>query len=407
MAPRLQASAAGGGAHEELGSAAGAGGGGTTSGAAMNPHGPAAAVLLLSAALMGSATAQTPAATETPAATPTPAAAETVAEANDACLGCHSDPELTKTLGDGTVRSLAVDPNHLARSVHGGELRCTECHPGMEEMPHPEKGYVDAHAMRAAMGESCKTCHQQNAAHSKDGVHEKLRAAGDRRAPTCVDCHGSHDVARPHMPRSRISTTCSRCHTEVYAKYAASVHGRALIEQRNQDVPTCTDCHRSHDIQDPRTREWMLQVPEMCGRCHADRTIAERYGMSSDVLRTYLADFHGMTASVQKRQNGNGHHGGAVTAVCTDCHGVHDIARPGLPGSTTHANLTSACKKCHPGATPEFPAAWLSHYEPSWTKAPLVHAVRVGYRILIPLVLSGLVLQIAIHIRRFLTAVAR
>jgi predicted CXXCH cytochrome family protein len=274
----------------------------------------------------------------------------------------------------------------------------------MDEMPHPEKKFPDAYAMRAALGESCKTCH--GAAHAKDGMHETLRAAGDRRAPTCVDCHGAHDVARPHMPRSRISTTCARCHQAEYEKYAASVHGRALIEERNQDVPTCTDCHRSHDIQDPRTREWQLKVPEMCGKCHADQKLAAKYGMSSDVLRTYLADFHGMTASLQQRQNG-GAPAGAVTAVCTDCHGVHDIAHPGQPGSTTHANLLSSCGKCHQGAPPEFPAAWLSHYEPSWTKAPLVHAVKVAYRILIPVVLGGLLLQIVIHVRRYLMAAGR
>jgi hypothetical protein len=67
----------------------------------------------------------------------------------------------------------------------------------------------------------------------------------------------------------------------------------------------------------------------------------------------------------------------------------------------------NACAKCHPTSTPEFPAAWLSHYEPSWTKAPLVHAVRVGYRVLIPVVLGGLLLQIFIHVRRFMTAVSR
>ena len=57
-----------------------------------------------------------------------------------------------------------------------------------------------------------------------------------------------------------------------------------------------------------------------------------------------------------------------------------------------------------PGATPEFPAAWLSHYEPSWRTAPLVQGVRVAYRILLPVVLGGLLLQIVIHVRRFLTA---
>ena len=291
----------------------------------MRIEGSVAAAILLSVALLR------PAAAEPPVA-PT----ETVAEANEACLGCHSDPELSLTLGDGTLRPLAVDPNHLARSVHGGELRCLECHSGMDEIPHPEKKFPDAYAMRAALGESCKTCH--GAAHAKDGMHETLRAAGDRRAPTCVDCHGAHDVARPHMPRSRISTTCARCHQAEYEKYAASVHGRALIEERNQDVPTCTDCHRSHDIQDPRTREWQLKVPEMCGKCHADEKLAAKYGMSSDVLRTYLADFHGMTASLQQRQNGGRPPARSppcapTATACTTSPSRADPARPRTPTS--------------------------------------------------------------------------
>ena len=37
-------------------------------------------------------------------------------------------------------------------------------------------------------------------------------ARGDRMAPTCVDCHGAHDVTPPNQPRSRISQTCAACH---------------------------------------------------------------------------------------------------------------------------------------------------------------------------------------------------
>jgi hypothetical protein len=176
------------------------------------------------------------------------------------------------------------------------------------------------------------------------------------------------------------------------------VHGRALIETGNADVPVCTDCHRGHAIADPRTDSWLLQTPQLCGKCHTDPKVMARYGLSTAVLQTYLADFHGVSASLTK---GHGHAGARLAALCIDCHGVHDIAKVSDPGSPVlKANLVKTCQKCHPGATESFPAAWLSHYEPSWEKAPLVYGVKVFYWIFIPFVIGGLVLQILLHLWR-------
>jgi hypothetical protein len=84
-----------------------------------------------------------------------------------------------------------------------------------------------------------------------------------------------------------------------------------------------------------------------------------------------------------------------------DCHGVHDITRVDDPGSrVVKANLGRTCQRCHEGATDSFPAAWLSHYEPSWSKAPLVYLVKVFYMVLIPFMIGGLVLQILLHFWR-------
>ncbi len=56
----------------------------------------------------------------------------------------------------------------------------------------------------------------------------------------------------------------------------------------------------------------------------------QKYGLSTNVMQTYLADFHGMTASLQK--NGAEPDGGRVVALCIDCHGVHDITKTEGPG---------------------------------------------------------------------------
>jgi cytochrome c3-like protein len=328
------------------------------------------------------------------AASPSPAQ-ETAAEEVETCLSCHADAQLSVTFKDGGTRPLLVDGQVFSRSVHGGKLRCTDCHPGMGEVPHPERAFRDAKAFQAAFRDACQRCHVDKYTKLADGVHYRRLPRGD--APVCVDCHGAHDVARPGEPRTRVSETCSNCHSDVGEAYAASVHGRALAAGKGHDVPVCTDCHRSHDVAGPHDQPWLVRTPQMCGNCHADEKRMKKYGLSTAVLRTYLADFHGMTASLSHAADEGDHR---VTALCSDCHGVHDITRADDPRSGVRANLVVTCRKCHAGADEKFPAAWLSHYEPSWKKAPIVHAVRLFYRALIPFMIGGLGLQVLLHLWR-------
>lgn len=314
------------------------------------------------------------------------------------CLGCHSDQKLELVLPSGEKRPLFVDAGRFAGSIHGDKLRCTDCHRDIETYPHPARKFKNLREFTLAYYESCKGCHFDNYTKTLDSAHYAILSKGDLRAPLCVDCHGAHDVARPGVPKSRISKTCSRCHQEIYQRYAQSVHGKALLKEENADVPVCTDCHRSHDIEDPRTAVFHLKTPELCARCHTDEKLMGRYGLSTDVLKTYLRDFHGMTASFHKREQVTP---AVFTAVCTDCHGVHDILSVKDPRSAVmKANLVKVCQKCHADATENFPAAWLSHYEPSPEKAPLVYYVKLFYLIFIPFVVLGLLLQILLHIWR-------
>jgi RES domain-containing protein len=124
----------------------------------------------------------------------------------------------------------------------------------------------------------------------------------------------------------------------------------------------------------------------------------KKYKLSTAVMQTYLADFHGMTASLQKQQTPDS---SSVVALCIDCHGVHDITKTDAPNSgVIQANILKTCQRCHPGATRKFSAAWLSHYEPTFKNAPLVYAVKISYLILIPFMIGGLVLQILLHLWR-------
>ena len=328
-----------------------------------------------------------------------PAAAGIPAE-QDSCLDCHTDESMVPpfALSGGETLPLVVDKENFARSVHGEMLRCTDCHSDKKddhadgEIPLKTKREVTV-----AYYEQCKGCHFANYTKTLDGVHYALMSKGNMQAALCVDCHGAHDISRPGQPRNRISQMCSRCHTEEARVYAASVHGMAV--ESSSDVPVCTDCHRAHDTADPRDGALAIRTPEICGRCHGDEKLMKKYGLSTHVVDTYLADFHGMSATLQRGKTKES--GERLAAVCTDCHGVHDIRKGDDPNSQVMAgNLRKTCEKCHPGASASFPKAWMSHYEPTLEKAPAVWAAQLFYRILIPFMVGGLVLQIALHLWR-------
>ena len=315
-----------------------------------------------------------------------------------ACMVCHDDPKFKTRLGDREKISLYVDQQAFAHSVHGKKLTCTDCHTDITGDEHAKKKFQNRHAMRVAYYEMCKRCHFPEYSRLLDGVHYAKLAKGDEKAPTCVDCHGSHEMTRPGRPRAVISRTCAQCHTAIAAAYVHSVHGKALLEQDNHDVPVCTDCHHAHDNSNPLSASWHLAIPQLCARCHSNKQMMAKYRISTQVLTTYLTDFHGVTASLESSEKADPRD---FTATCTDCHGVHDITRvDGLSSPVIKANLLATCRRCHRRAGPNFPSAWIGHYEASLGHAPLVYAVNIFYMIFIPFVIGGLVLQILLHLWR-------
>jgi len=314
----------------------------------------------------------------------------------ETCLSCHGDRAMSVVLPSGETRSLFVSLETFRASVHGNKLSCTDCHQDMMSVPHEARPFKTLRDFTLAYYEQCKRCHFANYTKTLDSVHFKALERRDRMAPTCVDCHGAHDIAASHKPKASLSQTCARCHQGVFEVYTKSVHGRFL--EKTDDVPGCTDCHKSHDVAGPRDGNWQKRTPELCSGCHANKALMEKYGISTAVANTYVADFHGMTASLQTSETPRET---SVVALCTDCHGVHDIAKVNEPGSRVlRANLVKTCARCHEGASDNFPAAWMSHYEPTWEKAPLVYGVQLFYDVLIPFMVAGLLLQILLHFWR-------
>ena len=319
------------------------------------------------------------------------------------CQSCHQH-HLSMKFRNGEKMSLQVDISLLESSAHN-KLRCSDCHYGYSSEEHPEKRFRSRRDYIIASSESCRRCHFDNYTKTLDSVHHAILSQGNLNAPVCNDCHGSHQIAYiSHGVKGGLVTTqrCKRCHETVYETYAKSVHGSALINEQNQDVPICIDCHTAHDIQDPLTLAYHEKIPQMCGNCHANPAIVAKYGLSTDVVKTYLADFHGVTLGFYKKQREELYKPARPIAVCNDCHGTHNIVSTvSADPASVKRNLVKRCQKCHKGATANFPNAWLFHYKPSLTKYPMIFIVNGVYKVFLPIMWVGLILQVLLHIWRY------
>lgn len=313
----------------------------------------------------------------------------------DTCLGCH-ERELKISFEDGTSLNATIDQKHYKLSVHK-KLRCVDCHFGFSSDAHPKRKYKTRRDLTISMSESCRRCHFDKYTQTLESIHSNLMNSGNQNAPVCVDCHGSHTVQSGRSEKLISATRCKNCHSDIYETYTKSVHGEALLSAHNQDVPICSDCHSAHRIEDPREINFRNEIPQMCSNCHANEDIMNKYGLSTNVLGSYLEDFHGVTLTYYKKEDKPVRH----IAVCIDCHGIHDITKTDAPNSNVvKENLLKRCQKCHPEASQNFPDTWISHYEPTFKRAPLVYLVTLFYKLFIPFMIVGLILQVLLHIWR-------
>ena len=322
---------------------------------------------------------------------------------NTACLGCHSAPDQTIDLSENEVLDISIDPDLFAGSTHK-DVACSQCHTSISAFPHPARAEETRRDYQLAFTESCKTCHEEQYTQVQDSIHGQMLSEGGEmsvNAPTCADCHDPHtqqpvrDANGTLLATVRHQTplTCAKCHNSIFEEYKNSVHGSGVLEENNPDVATCTDCHGVHTISDPSTSAFRNSSIQMCANCHTNETIMSKYDISTNVLNTYVADFHGTTTTLFEKQSPD-----EMTnkAVCYDCHGIHGIYAVDDPqkGLSIKQNMLAACQRCHPDATDKFPDSWLSHYIPSPDKYPLVYYVELFYKILIPTVLGGMLVII-------------
>ncbi|MFQ5602419.1 MAG: cytochrome c3 family protein [bacterium] len=215
-----------------------------------------------------------------------------------------------------------------------------------------------------AEGNSCISCHLEmgdELAAPVEGMKEDVHT---QQGLSCADCHGgdpeagfdgdSEAAMNPDKgyigvpDRTEIPKFCARCHqdpqymrkfnprvsTDQLARYKTSVHGRRL-KKGDTKVATCTDCHGVHGIRnakDSRSSVYPLNIPDTCGKCHADAEYMQDYGIPSDQIAAYKKSVHGV-ALLEK--------GDQAAPACNDCHGNHGASPPGAP------SIAFICGQCH------------------------------------------------------------
>jgi cytochrome b subunit of formate dehydrogenase len=337
-------------------------------------------------------------------------AADTIS--NDDCLACHSDPTTSRSVAGKSVALAVFDTNAFRQSVHA-RLNCTDCHNTVKDLVH-DAGLPPAqcatchpaensqytgsiHGMSKARGSSaaagCADCHGSHGIVSvknadspvfklnladtcgkkchnnagltseyrmkypnvgsqyADSIHGRaLMKMGLIVAPSCNDCHGTHDIGRSvdrssPINHANVAATCGKCHLGIEKTYEASIHGQ-ILAKGGQNGPVCVDCHSAHQITEPDGQNFKAASDEKCGSCHQDR------------LEHYRDTYHGK-AMLLGRPNV-----APEVAACYDCHGHHDVLPPSNPAShLSKANIIATCQKCHAGANANF-VKYIPHANP-------------------------------------------
>lgn len=226
---------------------------------------------------------------------------EEAAEIRAECLGCHGVSEMTLVDPDTGQHGLAIEESTIAASWNAhSDLACTECHTDVtpDGMGSHEREERDLSELEAAIVErkdawsltaiqACGDCHEEaydaweESAHAHGIIDETVAEGSESSAPTCVECHGAHEIrmnADPESPvtRHNIPALCMSCHAaqRIVGTFETSVHGQkhSLTGlDREVGVAVCSDCHGSHSILsagDPESRLHPSRRAEVCADCH-------------------------------------------------------------------------------------------------------------------------------------------
>ena len=153
------------------------------------------------------------------------------------------------------------------------------------------------------------------------------------------------------------SLSCADCHTSQAEQLATSVHpsldcqachagevSYSISADRAAEFTTATPGDRPPFDHGPQFsgKPSPLEIPTLCGDCHADIERMNPFGLRTDQLSRYRTSSHGR--ALFERQD-------VHVATCVACHGSHNVLNARDPKSLTYPlNVPDGCARCHADA---------------------------------------------------------
>jgi hypothetical protein len=281
-------------------------------------------------------------------------------QGQEACLTCHTT---------GGVSPAPPAATHAGRT----NAMCVMCHlpaapaaPSAPPAAQPTPAKTPAPTVPAAPGAPTPVA----PAAPTPTAPPVPTAAPDRNA-ACLACHASPALAMKLADGKQLAVFVDN------KVFKESVHGKVNF--------FCTECHVAisgypHPVVKAKdARDYTATMVKQCQQCHP-----ANFSDTKDPIHALLV------------KDGN-----QKAAVCTDCHGIHDIRAASDPASSVNPkNLLSTCQKCHTDAPPNFTSAWTGHNRPSQSSAAPVFFVNLIYSVLIPVVVGGMLAYVLLDIMR-------
>ncbi len=232
------------------------------------------------------------------------------------CAGCHADPSRMRPYGLPTDQFAAYLTSRHGQQWQDGNTDvavCSDCHTAHRVRPAFDyRSPVNPLNVPATCGQ-CHEDRERMAPYNlptdqveafESGVHGRaLLEAGNVKAPSCADCHGSHGTAPPGV--EDVVDVCGTCHGRTRAYFNEGPHRTAMVEQ---GMAECTSCHRHHEIKSVELEATVGTLFETaCTDCHASGSKAVTRGQTLKTLLQGASDALGRAEASLEQARAAGH----------------------------------------------------------------------------------------------------
>ncbi|MEW6117881.1 MAG: hypothetical protein AB1553_13440 [Nitrospirota bacterium] len=184
------------------------------------------------------------------------------------CITCHkqfhSNPHQAVKVGSvpPAIAALASRISQKAKVDPVALAACSECHGDVYKAWEDSVHGKNIIAKKQTDGAACLDCH--GSPHYITPKNTKTSLVNRNHiVETCGECHNKEEIAKKY-----------NLGTHIVERYEESFHGKKYVIG-HQNAPTCVSCHGAHDVRkwdDPKSPVAWDNRQETCGKCHKGAT---------------------------------------------------------------------------------------------------------------------------------------